>query len=29
MLLVMDVGNTNITFGIFDGKTLVTTFRMD
>ncbi|MCI8490301.1 MAG: type III pantothenate kinase [Lachnospiraceae bacterium] len=28
MLLVMDVGNTNITFGIFDGKTLVTTFRM-
>ena len=28
MLLTMDVGNTNITFGVFDGKTLVTTFRM-
>lgn len=28
MLLTMDVGNTNITFGVFDGKALVTTFRM-
>ena len=28
MLLTIDVGNTNITFGIFDGKTLITTFRM-
>lgn len=28
MLLTIDVGNTNITFGIFDEKTLVTTFRM-
>ena len=28
MLLTMDVGNTNITFGVFDGKELVTTFRM-
>ena len=28
MLLTIDVGNTNITFGIFDKKTLVTTFRM-
>lgn len=28
MLLTIDVGNTNITFGIFDKKALVTTFRM-
>lgn len=28
MLLVLDVGNTNITCGIYDGKNLVTTFRM-
>ena len=28
MLLTMDVGNTNITFGVFDGAILVTTFRM-
>lgn len=28
MLLVVDVGNTNITFGVYDGETLVTTFRM-
>lgn len=28
MLLAVDVGNTNITFGIFDNKKLVTTFRM-
>ena len=28
MLLVMDVGNTNITFGIYDRKNLVTTFRL-
>lgn len=28
MLLTIDVGNTNITFGIFDKKTLITTFRM-
>lgn len=28
MLLVADVGNTNITFGIYDGKRLKTTFRM-
>ena len=28
MLLTIDVGKTNITFGIFDDKTLVTTFRM-
>lgn len=28
MLLTMDVGNTNITFGVFDGKTLAATFRM-
>lgn len=28
MLLTIDVGNSNITFGIFDKKTLVTTFRM-
>lgn len=28
MLLTIDVGNSNITFGIFDHKTLITTFRM-
>ncbi len=28
MLLVVDVGNTNITFGVFDGTSLETTFRM-
>lgn len=28
MLLVMDVGNTNITLGVFDGEELQATFRM-
>lgn len=28
MILVVDVGNTNITFGVYEGKKLVTTFRM-
>ena len=28
MLLVIDVGNTNITFGIYDGDKLINTFRM-
>lgn len=28
MILCLDVGNTNITFGVYDGKELVTTFRM-
>ncbi len=28
MILVIDVGNTNITFGVYEGVTLVTTFRM-
>ncbi|MCR5468678.1 MAG: type III pantothenate kinase [Lachnospiraceae bacterium] len=28
MLLVIDVGNTNITYGVYDGKKLLTTFRM-
>lgn len=28
MLLVIDVGNTNITYGTFDGHKLVSTFRM-
>ena len=28
MLLVMDVGNTNITLGVFDGEELEATFRM-
>lgn len=28
MLLVMDVGNTNITLGVFDGENLEATFRM-
>ncbi|MDD6207442.1 MAG: type III pantothenate kinase [Clostridiales bacterium] len=28
MILAVDIGNTNITFGIFDGDNLVGTFRM-
>lgn len=28
MLLAIDVGNTNITFGVFDGERLASTFRM-
>lgn len=28
MILVIDVGNTNITYGVFDGKELVNSFRM-
>ncbi len=28
MLLTIDVGNTNITFGVFDGENLCETFRM-
>ena len=28
MIIVIDVGNTNITFGIYDGEALVGTFRM-
>lgn len=28
MVLVVDVGNTNITFGVYDGKKLITTFRL-
>ncbi len=28
MILVIDVGNTNITFGVYEGKELKTTFRM-
>lgn len=28
MILVVDVGNTNITFGVFDGDKLATSFRM-
>lgn len=28
MILVVDVGNTNITFGVYDGRELKTTFRM-
>ena len=28
MVLVIDVGNTNITFGVYKNKELVTTFRM-
>ncbi len=28
MLLVIDVGNTNITIGVFNGAQIVTTFRM-
>ena len=29
MLLTVDIGNTNITFGVFEGKRLITTFRMN
>lgn len=28
MILVIDVGNTNITYGVYEGGELVTTFRM-
>ena len=28
MLLTIDVGNTNITIGVFDKEELLTTFRM-
>jgi len=28
MVFVIDVGNTNITYGVYDGETLVTSFRM-
>ena len=28
MILVIDVGNTNITFGVYREKKLITTFRM-
>lgn len=28
MILVIDVGNTNMTFGVFDGKELKSSFRM-
>lgn len=28
MILVVDVGNTNITFGVYEGETLKTTFRI-
>ncbi len=28
MLLVIDVGNTNITYGVFRGEELISTFRM-
>ena len=28
MLLVIDVGNTNITLGVFDKEELFSTFRM-
>ena len=28
MLLAVDVGNTNITIGVFRGEELATTFRM-
>ena len=28
MLLVIDVGNTNITLGVFDGEELIATFRL-
>ena len=28
MLLAIDVGNTNITYGVYDGEKLVTSFRM-
>ena len=28
MILVVDVGNTNLTWGVYDGKVLKATFRM-
>lgn len=28
MILTIDIGNTNITCGVYDGKELITTFRM-
>ena len=28
MLLVADIGNTNITLGVFEGKNLLLTFRL-
>ena len=28
MILVVDVGNTNLTWGVYDGKELIATFRM-
>ena len=28
MLFAIDVGNTNITMGLFDGETIEKTFRM-
>ena len=28
MILTLDVGNTNITFGVYDKEELVTTFRI-
>ena len=28
MLFAVDVGNTNITVGLFDGKNLIKTFRI-
>ena len=28
MILVVDVGNTNITFGVYDGEKIATSFRM-
>lgn len=28
MLLVIDIGNTNVTCGVFDGDDLSTTFRI-
>ena len=28
MILVIDVGNTNITCGVYKGENLITTFRM-
>ena len=28
MIVAIDVGNTNITFGVYEGRKLVTTFRM-
>ncbi len=29
MLLVIDVGNTNIVYGLFDGATLLHQFRVE